>query len=140
MHVLVVDNDRDNSDLVYHALNNAGYDVFQAWDVADALQLSRQHPDIGVVITDMRLDHQVTGLEMAEKMRQRLRNGYYILTSGDWDALIPGCPRDMSILRKPYGKADLLCAVRHGATRRLGYVTHALSAAKRRQETALLLA
>jgi len=136
MHVLVVDNDRDNSDLLYHALSNAGYQVFQACDVADALQLSRQHPDIGVVVTDMRLDHQVTGLEMAEQMRQSLRNGYYILTSGDWDALIPSFPHDMSVLRKPYGKADLLCAVRHGAARRLGYATYA----KRQPETGLLLA
>ena len=41
------------------------------------------------------------------------------LASGDWDALSCGCPQDMSVLRKPYGKADLLHAVRHGISRQL---------------------
>jgi DNA-binding NtrC family response regulator len=140
MHVLVIDNDRDNSDLVYHALSHAGYEVFQAWMVADALRLSRLYPDIGIVVTDMRLDHEVTGLEMARKMRQNLHNSHYILTSGDWDALSRHCPNDISVLRKPYGKADLLRAVRHGAARRFGYADRAPPATKRQQETGLLLA
>jgi DNA-binding NtrC family response regulator len=117
MHVLVVDNDWDTRDLVYHALSNAGYKVSQAKGVAEALRFSRLHPDIDVVVTDMRLDHEVTGMEMAGKMRQSLNNSHYILASGDWDALSSHCPDDMSVLRKPYGKADLLRAVRHGATR-----------------------
>jgi DNA-binding NtrC family response regulator len=119
MHVLVVDGHRDNSDLVYHALSKAGYEVLQATGVADALRLSRLHPDIECVVADLRLDHQVSGLEMAGKMRQSLRNSHYILASGDWDALSCGCPQDMSVLRKPYGKADLLHAVRHGISRQL---------------------
>lgn len=116
MHVLVVDNDWDTGDLVYHALSNAGYTVSQAKGVADALRLSRLHPDIGIVVTDMRLDHEVTGMEMAGQMRQSLNNSHYILASGDWDALGSQCPEDMSVLRKPYGKADLLRAVRYGET------------------------
>jgi len=140
MHVLVVDNDRDNSDLVFHALSNAGYEVFQASDVADALRLSHRHPDIGVVVTDMRLDHQITGLEMAGKMRLNLCNSHYILTSGDWDALNPICPHDMSVLLKPYGKADLLRAVRQGVARRLAVTTLPPCAIQRQQRSALLLA
>jgi DNA-binding NtrC family response regulator len=117
MHVLVVDNDWDTCDLVYHALSHAGYEVSQAKGVAEALHLSRQHPDIRVVVADMRLDHQISGVEMAGKMRQSLNNSHYILASGDWDALQSHCPDDMSVLRKPYGKADLLRAVRYGAAR-----------------------
>jgi DNA-binding NtrC family response regulator len=140
MRILVVDNDRDSSDLVYHALHNAGYEALQPRDVADALQLSQQYPDIGVVIADMRLDHQVTGPQMARKMRQTLRNGHYILTSGDWDALSHACPHDMSILRKPYGKADLLRAVRQGVARRLACASHHPSMARRHHQVDLLLA
>jgi DNA-binding NtrC family response regulator len=117
MHVLVVDNDLDTLDLVHYALNEAGYDVSQANGVADALRLSVQHPDIGVVISDMRLDHQITGMEMARKMRQRLSNGHYIFTCGDWHVLESRWPDDASILLKPYGKEDLLRAVRHGVAR-----------------------
>lgn len=116
MHVLVVENDLDTLDLLYHALINAGYEVSQARDVADALRLSRLHPDIGVVVANVRLDHQISGMEMAGKMRQRL-NSHYILASGDWDVLASPCPDDISVLRKPYGKEELLCAVRHGVAR-----------------------
>jgi DNA-binding NtrC family response regulator len=138
MHVLVVDNDVDTCDLAYHALSKAGYKVSKAQGVAEALRLSRQHPDIGVVVTDMRLDHQVTGTEMAEKMRQGLSHRHYILASGDWDALGLSCPDDVSVLRKPYGKADLLGAVRHGIARlRTRDVSRS---SRKREETRLLLA
>jgi DNA-binding NtrC family response regulator len=135
MHVLVVDNDWDTRDLVYYALSHAGYKVSQARGVAEALRLSHQHPDIGVVVADMRLDHQVTGMEMAGKMRQSLCNSHYILASGDWDVLGSHCPEDISVLRKPYGKADLLRAVRNGATTR-----HGLSISKKSRHNAVLLA
>jgi DNA-binding NtrC family response regulator len=135
MHVLVVDNDWDTRDLVYYALSHAGYKVSQAKGVAEALRLSHQHPDIGVVVADMRLDHQVTGMEMAGKLRQSLCNSHYILASGDWDALGSHCPEDISVLRKPYGKADLLRAVRDGAITR-----HGLSSSKKYPRNAVLIA
>jgi DNA-binding NtrC family response regulator len=138
MHVLVVDNDWDTRDLVYHALSHAGYEVSQATGVAEALRLSREHPDIGVVVTDMRLDHQISGMEMAGKMRQSLNHSHYVLASGDWDALESHCPDDMSVLRKPYGKAELLRAVRHGANRL--QASNALLFSKKYQRTCLLLA
>ncbi|GLQ96371.1 response regulator [Dyella mobilis] len=117
MHVMVVDTDVDTQDLVHYALNEAGYEVCKARNVADALRLSSQHPDIGIVISDMRLDHQVTGMQMALRMRQRLINGHYIITCGDWNVLHSHQPDDVSILLKPYGKEDLLRAVHHGAAR-----------------------
>jgi DNA-binding NtrC family response regulator len=138
MHVLVVDNDLDTRDLVYHALSKAGYKVSQARGVAEALRLSRLHPDIGVVVTDMRLDHEVTGMEMAKKMRQGLRHRHYILASGDWDALGSHCPQDMSVLRKPYGNADLLRAVRHGIA--CLRTSNVLRIPRKQPETSLLLA
>jgi DNA-binding NtrC family response regulator len=140
MRILVVDSDRDSSDLVYHVLHSAGYEALQSEDVADALRLSHQCPDIGVVIVDMRLDHQVSGMQMAGAMRQSLHHSHYILTSGDWDALNRVCPHDMSVLRKPYGKTDLLHAVRHGVARRLASFSHLAFASRRQQHTDLLLA
>jgi len=138
MHVLIIDNDLDTRDLAYYALSKAGYKVSKAQGVAEALRLSRQHPDIAVVVTDMRLDHQVTGMEMAEKMRQVLSKRHYILASGDWDALGSHCPDDISILRKPYGKADLLGAVRYGVA--CLRIREASRLSRKRQESGLLLA
>ncbi|MBE1159682.1 response regulator [Dyella acidiphila] len=138
MHVLIVDNDRDSSDLVSHALSGAGYEVFQARCVADALRLSRLHPDIDCVLADMRLDHQVSGVEIAGRMRPRLRNSHFIVASGDWDALDGACAHDLSVLRKPYGKTELLRAVRHGISRQL--IRHALLTHRRPRASGALLA
>jgi DNA-binding response OmpR family regulator len=117
MHVLVVENDLDTRDLLYKALIDAGYEVSQAKGFSEALQLSGQHPDIGLVVVDLHTCVRLSGAEMASKMRQRLSNSHYILTSSDWDALEPPCPDDMTMLRKPYGKVELLRAVRRGVAR-----------------------
>jgi DNA-binding NtrC family response regulator len=138
MHVLVVDNDRDSRDLVYHALSHAGYKVSQAEGVAEAIRLSNQHPDIAVVVADMRLDHQISGIEMACKMRQNLNHSHYILASGDWDALGSHCPDDVSVLRKPYGKAELLRAVRYGVAHLRN--SNSLPVSRKLQQAWLLLA
>ena len=118
MHVLVVENDLDTRDLLYKALVDAGYEVSQAKGFSEALQLSGEHPDIGLVVVDLHACVRLSGIEMAGEMRQRLNNSHYILTSSDWDALAPACPDDMTMLRKPYGKVELLRAVRRGVARR----------------------
>jgi DNA-binding response OmpR family regulator len=118
MHVLVVENDLDTRDLLYKALVDAGYEVSQAKGFSQALQLSGMHPDIGVVVVDLNACVSLSGIEMAGEMRQRLSNSHYILTSSDWDALEPSCPHDMTVLRKPYGKFELLRAVHRGVLRR----------------------
>ncbi|WP_158621166.1 response regulator [Dyella dinghuensis] len=118
MHVLVVENDLDTRDLLYKALIDAGYEVSQAKGFSEALQLSGQHPDIGLVVVDLHTCVRLSGVEMAGEMRQRLSNSHYILTSSDWDALDPTCPDDMTILRKPYGRIELLRAVCGGVARR----------------------
>ena len=118
MHVLVVENDLDTRDLLYKALIDAGYEVSQAKGFSEALQLSGLHPDIGVVVVDLSACVRLSGIEMAGEMRQRLNNSHYILTSSDWEALEPPCPEDMTVLRKPYGKVELLRAIRRGVARR----------------------
>jgi DNA-binding response OmpR family regulator len=118
MHVLVVENDLDTRDLLYKALIDAGYEVFQAKGLSEALKLSGLHPDIGIVVVDLNACVRLSGIEMAGEMRQRLDNSHYILTSSDWDALEPACPEDMTVLRKPYGKVELLHAIRRGVARR----------------------
>ena len=125
MHVLVVENDLDTRDLIYQALTRAGYRVSQATGLSDALRLSRLYPDIGVVVADMRLGRRISGIDMACEMRCRLYGSHYILASVDWDALESHCPEDVSLLRKPYGRAELLRAVRYGAIRHAAKALHA---------------
>lgn len=117
MHVLVVEDDPDTRELLQQALKDAGYDVYHAWCVQDALRLSRQHPDIDVVVVDVHPGHRPSSMEVAQEMRRQLPNGHCVLASGDWDTLDSSCRQDMTVLRKPYGKNDLLRALAHCAAR-----------------------
>lgn len=114
MHVLVIQDDPDTRDLLHHALKNAGYRVSQAKRVSEALRLSHIYPDIDVVLIDMHPGHRFSAVDVAHEMRNGLRKRHYVLASGDWDALEPCCPDDMTVLRKPYGKTELLRAVGQG--------------------------
>jgi len=111
MHVLLVEDDLDTRDLLQHALSKEGYEVYQAFCASDALRLSRMHPDIDVVVMDMHYCRRRSMVELAREMRRRLRHCHYILASGDWDTLEPSCGQNMTVLRKPYGKQELLRAI-----------------------------
>jgi DNA-binding NtrC family response regulator len=119
MHVLVVEDDPDTRELLQQALKNAGHEVYEALCVHDALRLSRKHSDIDVVVVDVHPGHRPSSMEVAQEMRRQLPNGHCIVASGDWDTLESSCRENMTVLRKPYGKSDLLralerCAVRFG--------------------------
>lgn len=115
MHVLVVEDDLDTRDLLQHALKNEGYKVSQAIGVPDALRLSRMHPDIDVVVMDVHPCLRPSILEVAQEINRRLRHGHCVVASGEWDTLEPACQKAMTVLRKPYGKRELLGAIRRCA-------------------------
>lgn len=115
MHVLVVEDDLDTRDLLQHALKKEGYEVSQAAGVPDALRMSRMYPDIDVVVMDVHPSLRPSILEAAQEISRRLHNGYCVLASGEWDTLEPACQKDMTVLRKPYGKRELLRAIRRCA-------------------------
>ncbi|GLQ41444.1 response regulator [Dyella nitratireducens] len=119
MHVLVVEDDLDTRDLLQHALKKEGYEVSQALGVSDALRLSRMHPDIDVVVMDMHLCCRQSIEEITREIRRCLHNSHYVLASGDWDTLESRCrnQRDTTVLRKPYGKQELLRAIGRSVAR-----------------------
>jgi len=119
MHVLIVEDDLDTRDLLQHALKKEGHEVFQALDVFDALRLSRMHPDIDVVVMDAHLCIRESIEDVTQEIRRFLHNGHCILASGDWDTLEPRCRDrdDLTVLRKPYGKRELLRALGHCVAR-----------------------
>ena len=113
MHVLVVEDDLDTRDLLEHALKKAGYEVSQADGVSGALQLLHMHPDIDVVLVDVHRYRCQSPEDVTQEIRQRLHHGQYVLASGDWDRLEPRYRdrQDTTVLRKPYGKQELLRAI-----------------------------
>jgi CheY-like chemotaxis protein len=111
MHVLVVENDPDTREVISLSLGSAGHQVTSSGSVNEALRLLRLHRDIRLIITDIHLGGRLSGLQLVEVMRQRRHMEPCILMSGDWDSLNQDCPENVSILRKPYGREDLLHTV-----------------------------
>jgi hypothetical protein len=69
----------------------------------------------------MHLGGRLSGQQMVDIMQQRRHPGHCILMSGDWEALDHPCPDHVSILRKPYGRDDLLRAVNHALGQRTSH-------------------
>jgi DNA-binding NtrC family response regulator len=111
MHVLLVQDDLDTRDLLQHALRKEGHEVSQAFGPTDALRISRMRADIDVVFMDLPHWRWPAMMALAQELRRHLPDGHYILASGDWDTHQSSCQKDMTMLRKPYGKQDVLRAI-----------------------------
>lgn len=111
MHVLLVQDDLDTRDLLQHALRKEGHEVSQAFGPSDALRVSRMRPDIDLVFMDLPHWRWPAMMALAQELRRRLPDGHYILASGDWDTHESSCQKDTTLLRKPYGKQDVLRAI-----------------------------
>jgi DNA-binding NtrC family response regulator len=67
--VLVVEDERDLRDIITRTLNRHGYQVFQAVDGHNALQIWNDHKDkIDLVFTDVIMPGGLNGRELAEKL------------------------------------------------------------------------
>jgi signal transduction histidine kinase len=105
--ILVVEDEPGARRLTCTALRRAGYTVLEASYPAEALQLVENHPaHIALLITDMVLP-QMSGLQLASRMRP-LRPGVKVL-------FISGCPdaetaagTDRAFLQKPFTLDALL--------------------------------
>ena len=105
--ILVVDDDPDVRMIVAEFLEDFGYSVLQAAAGAEALEMLDQYPDLGMIITDVRMP-DMSGLELAERAAERRRDLKIILTSGYF------LPQTVArrFLRKPFRMKELEAAVR----------------------------
>jgi len=112
--LLVAEDNDDVRAYTVEALRSLGYRVLEAHDGASALRLL-ERPDVGVdlLLSDIVMPG-MSGWELAQRARQR-KPGLRVL-------LVSGYPRDraaqdqqareMTILAKPFSRADLAAAVR----------------------------
>jgi CheY-like chemotaxis protein len=105
--ILVVDDDPDVRQIVSEYLEYRGYGVIQASDGAEALDLLRDHPDVRLIITDVRM-RGLSGLELAARAAQEHPDVRVILISGYFQAQAAG-PR---FLKKPFTMQQLDVAVK----------------------------
>jgi CheY-like chemotaxis protein len=106
-NILVVDDDPEVREILAETLGEFGYAVAQASTGEEALPILAKRPDIGLLITDVRMPG-MSGLELAERARARDAALRVILISGYF---LPQ-PIAARFLKKPFHMHELASAVR----------------------------
>jgi CheY-like chemotaxis protein len=114
--VLVVEDETAVRELVVHLLKRCGYDVLAANSGVDALEVWELNRDrIDLLLTDLVMPQGVSGLQLAERLREQ-RPGLKVLYSSGYstEAVARGSEltEGVNFLRKPYEVRKLAQAVR----------------------------
>jgi CheY-like chemotaxis protein len=99
--VLVVDDEALVRMMAVDYLEDAGFDVIEANDGAQALHLLSQNAGVRVLFTDINMPG-INGLELARQVHDRYPRMGLIVTSGYERPSAAEMPDDSRFLRKPY--------------------------------------
>lgn len=105
--VLVVE---DETLLRWHAaamIEEAGFDVIEAANAAEAISLLEARTDIRVIFTDIQMPGSIDGLRLAHLVRNRWPPIRIIATSGQLRLRDDELPQGGLFLPKPYTLAEI---------------------------------
>lgn len=105
--ILVVDDDDDVREVSAIMLEDLGYTVVQASGGDEALTIIDQHPDLNVLVTDIRMPG-MSGIELSELATMRRRDLGVVLISGYF---LPQ-PITRRFVQKPFRSHELDAAIR----------------------------
>jgi CheY-like chemotaxis protein len=88
-------------------LEDAGFDVLQAGNADEALQVLESHPEVDVVFSDIEMPGALDGLGLARRICERWPNIGIVLTSGHHFRK-EAMPREGRFLPKPYAGPTLV--------------------------------
>lgn len=80
--ILIVDDEPIIRLLACDSLEEAGFDVIDAANAAEALDILAERTDVGVLFTDVNMPGGVSGLDLAETVHQRWPDIKLVVTSG----------------------------------------------------------
>lgn len=109
--VLILDDDPAIRDTTRLLLKVEGYRVLTAATVAEAVEAAREHPDIGLLVTDYHLGNDETGIQAITAMRELLGPGLKAaLVTGDTSSAMRDLERDAHprLVSKPINADELL--------------------------------
>jgi CheY-like chemotaxis protein len=103
--ILIADDEAGIRTLAGEVLRCHGYNVLQAADGVEALDLAEQHPGpIHLLLTDLSMP-RLDGRELHRRMRNLRPETATLFMSGDLD---PALPQDAAFLPKPFGSSALV--------------------------------
>jgi DNA-binding NtrC family response regulator len=112
-YALVVEDDEIQRRMVRTILEANGFEVLQS-DTAEAAQIILEEVghDLSLMVTDVRLNGDMPGSQLAKFAQQLFPNIRVVVTSGkDWPVL----PEGATFLRKPWKPLDLIREARAAA-------------------------
>lgn len=85
--ILIVDDEREAREELVQYLSDKGYDCREASDVETALKIMHRHPELAIVITDIKMPGQ-EGLELVNNVNSEIdRDVEFIIVTGYGDTL-----------------------------------------------------
>jgi DNA-binding NtrC family response regulator len=105
-YALVVEDDPGQREMLVVLLERSGFEVLQS-DTAEAAMIILQQAgrDLALLVSDVRLNGDMPGSQLAKFARQLFPNIKVIVTSGkEWPVL----PEGATFLRKPWSPLELI--------------------------------
>lgn len=112
--ILVVEDDPRVRKLTVTRLEALGYDVLQAENGPQALEVMGRADQIDLVFTDLVMPGGMSGYDLCARVRIRFPGVRLLLTSGYAEEVVHAqklADEHLSVLRKPYRQADLARAI-----------------------------
>ena len=109
--VLLVEDESVVRHLVTQTLRKANYVVLATGSAAEALQVFHSRPNIDLLLTDVQLDRDMNGVELAAEILNRNPAIKVLLMSGSPESAV-ATEKGWTPLEKPFSTADLLERVR----------------------------
>lgn len=106
--VLVVDDEALIRINAIDMLTDAGFAVVEAGDAAEALEMLEQHPEIGLLFTDINMPGDMDGLELARRVHALRPDVHLIVTSGKVRPTKDEIPEPGDFLAKPYRERQIV--------------------------------
>lgn len=106
--VLVVEDQFPTRMVAADAISAMGLCVREAGDADEAMQALADHPEIGVLFTDIQMPGLMNGLGLAERIHHDRPDVELIVTSGGHNVEDSDLPDNGTFLSKPYHTSRLV--------------------------------
>lgn len=110
--VLVVEDEELVRISTCERLEQAGLAVLEATDADEALALLEAHPEIKVLVTDVRMPGWMSGIDLARQVGKRWPDISILVTSAYFTEDDATLPENMTLYPKPFPPDGLLNQVR----------------------------
>jgi len=112
VEVLLAEDDSEVGDLVEAMLTELGHHVRRAGDADEALSVARAHPELGLLVTDVMMPGDKSGVDLASILSAERPDLPILLSSGyTGQELAQARATPWPLLRKPYALDALIRAI-----------------------------